>query len=372
MRADVLERVREAMVEAGLAAVVTCSPEGFAYTAGFVVPSQPLMRWRIAAHVLRVDGAQALVCVDMEETTVAARCPEVPLHVWAEFGGDPMVCLAEALESLGLAEERIGMELDYLPVALHQRLIAELPSLGLVDAAGLLETARQIKTGSELDLLRELSRVSDGAIRGAFDAVRAGDTEMDLAAALTRGVYERGVSAYKLMIVATGERSELPNVGPSDRVLVPGDICRVEIFSVADGYQAGVCRTAVVGEPGPEAVRVYRNLAECRALLLDTIAPGVPACEVYRVFRDRFDELGMPSISFVGHSVGVNLHEPPYLADGFADLLEPGMVFGVEPLVYRSGFGFGMQIKDMMAVTDSGVEVLSDCTPVDDLYRIEA
>lgn len=372
MRREVTTRLRAAMADAGLDALVSLSPDGFAYAAGFVVPSQPLMRWRLAAHVLRADGFEAIVAVDMEETAVRTLRPDVELHVWAEFGGDAMTTLATALRGLGLAAGRIGIELDYLPVTDHTRLVAALPLADLVPVGPLLERTRQVKTATEIELLHHLSRVADGAIRASFDAVRAGDTEMDLAAALTRSVYEQGVGAYKLMIVATGERSELPNVGPSLRVLSPGDVCRVEIFAVAEGYQAGVCRTAVVGEPSAQATRVYANLAECRALLLDSMAPGVSADAVYRTFRTRFDELGMPAIGFVGHSIGVNLHETPYLAAGVEQPLEAGMVFGIEPLVYRSGHGFGMQIKDMVAITEDGVQVLSDVTPTAEPYRIQA
>ena len=96
---------------------------------------------------------------------------------------------------------------------------------------------------------------------------------MDLAAALTRAVYEQGGQQFKLMIVATGERSQLPNVGPTERVLGAGDVCRVEIFPVIDGYQAGVCRTAVVGEPSPEAKDIYANLVECRHIVMTALRP---------------------------------------------------------------------------------------------------
>src|SRR5262249_28263694 len=102
------------------------------------------------------------------------------------------------------------------------------------------------------------------------------------------------------------------------------------------------------------------------------IRPGVPAQRVYQVFRAKFDELGMPPISFVGHGIGVDLHEPPYLAPMTEDELEAGMVLGVEPLVYRSGHGFGMQIKDIVAVDTGGCSVLSDITPTRQPLRIEA
>lgn len=372
MRRDVINRLVEAMTADGLDAVVCLSPENFAYAAGFVIPSQPLMRWRHAAHVLRADGTEAILCVDMEETTVRGIRPDTEVQSWVEFGGDAMVGLADLLTSLGLAGARIGIELDFLPVADSNRLTPLLPAATFVAADELLTRTRQVKTPEELGLLRTLSRAADSAIRASFDAVRAGDTEMDLAAALTRAVYDQGIDQYKLMIVATGERSQLPNVGPSSRALLPGDVCRVEIFTVKHGYQAGVCRTAVVGEPSAIATQVYANLAECRELLLDLIKPGVAAHAVYDTFRAKFDQLGLPAISFVGHSIGVNLHETPYLAPRVTQPLEAGMVFGIEPLVYRSGYGFGMQIKDIIAVSPDGCDVLSDVTPTATPYLIEA
>jgi Xaa-Pro dipeptidase len=372
MRREVVDRLRRLASESELDAVICLSPENVAYTAGFVVPSQPLMRWRHAATVITSDGQQAIVCVDMEETTVRTACPEVEVRVWPEFTGDAMTTLAGLLRDLGLARARLGVELSYLSVRDHGVLAGRLPGVTLVAVDELLARARQVKTDAELALLARLSRISDSAIQSSFRSVSAGCTELDLAATLTRSIYEQGAQQFKLMIVATGERSQLPNVGPTERVLKSGDVCRVEIFSVIDGYQAGVCRTAVVGDPPPEAERVYSNLVECKHLVLDVIRPGAGSRYVYDVFRRKFDELGLPPISFVGHGIGVNLHEKPYLGPYSDQPLEAGMVLGMEPLVYRSGHGFGMQIKDMVAVDAGGARLLSDVTDTESLYRIEA
>lgn len=365
-------RLAAVLPGAGLDAIVCLSPENVTYAAGFVVPSQPLMRWRHAAVVLTADGRRAMVCVDMEETTVRGLAGDIEVRSWPEFGGNAMAALAGLLADLGLSGSRVGIEARYLSVADHAELQAMLMNAELVPADDLLASCRRVKTEGEMALLSRLSRISDEAIAQACAQVAAGSSEMDLAAALTRGVYERGAQQFKLMIIATGERSELPNVGPSQRVLKPGDVCRIEIFSVIDGYHAGVCRTAVVGDPPPEAARIYRNLTDCKRILLDTIGPAVPAGAVYRRFRAKFDELGMAPIAFAGHGIGVDLHEPPYLMAGTDEPLCPGMVLGVEPLVYRTGFGFGMQIKDMVAVTDSGCALLSDATDTSEPLRIAA
>jgi Xaa-Pro dipeptidase len=330
------------------------------------------MRWRHAATIITLDGQEAILCVDMEESTVRAADPGTELRVWKEFTDRPMAVLAELIRDWGLSQARIGTELNYLSTADHAELMAILPNLELVAADDLLSKARQIKTPNEVALLEKLSRISDTAILASFNAVRAGSTEMDIAATLTRSIYEQGAQQFKLMIVATGERSQLPNVGPTNRILLPGDICRVEIFSVINGYQAGVCRTAVVGEPSSDALKIYNNLVECKRLVFDAIKPGVGSRSVYETFMNKFTELGLPPISFVAHSIGVNLHEKPYFGPHSDQLVEAGMVLGMEPLVYRSGFGFGMQIKDMIAVEQDGARLLSDVIDTDSLYRIEA
>ncbi|HET6346962.1 MAG TPA: M24 family metallopeptidase, partial [Myxococcota bacterium] len=175
---------------------------------------------------------------------------------------------------------------------------------------------------------------------------------------------------FKLMIVATGERSEYPNVGPTDRVLKPGDLCRVEIFPIIGGYHAGVCRTAVVQEAPARATQIWRNLTECKHIVLDAIRPGASTRAIYGAFLAKFGELGLPPISFVGHGIGLHLHEEPYLGKYGDSLLEAGMVLGIEPLVYGVGMGFGLQNKDMVAVTATGAELLSDQTNTDELIVI--
>ncbi len=194
--------------------------------------------------------------------------------------------------------------------------------------------------------------------------------EMDLAAALTRGIYEQGAEYFKLMIVATGERSVFPNVGPTERILKRGDVCRVEIFPMIGGYHAGVCRTAAVEPPPPHAERIWANLTACKYLLLDAIKPGASSRAIYELYLSKFGELGLPPISFIGHGIGLHLHEDPYLGPTQDQPLEAGMVLGIEPLVYETGFGFGMQNKDMLLVTGNGCELLSDYANTDKLLIV--
>ena len=368
MRQDVIARQVRAMRRAGLDALISISPENFAYVTGFLSPTQPLMRWRHAMALVTAKGTIALVVVDMEANTVRSKAPpKTEIVVWREFSFDAMKVLADLLHNHGLANARIGIKMDYIPAGDLASLRDMLPDARFAAAEKLLAELRQIKTPAEIDLLRRLSRIADKAITDAYRSVRAGSSEMDLAAALTRGVYGQGAEYFKLMIVATGERSVFPNVGPTDRILKQGDICRVEIFPMINGYHAGVCRTAAVGAPPPGAERIWANLVACKYLLLEAIRPSASTRAIYDLYLGKVRELDLPPISFVGHGIGLHLHEDPYLGPTRHQPLEAGMVLGIEPLIYETGFGFGMQNKDMVLVTERGCELLSDCAEADRL-----
>jgi Xaa-Pro dipeptidase len=371
MRPEIIERQRRIMADNKLDALVAISPENFAWTTGFMVPSQPIMRWRHAMIVVDADGRRAVVCVDMEETTVRKNVSGIDIRVWGEFTDNAMIVLARLLADNGLSSARIGIEMDYLPAGDFAILQRELPKAEFRAAEAVFARSRQIKSPQEIDVLRQLSRIADKAITDAFAAVRAGSSEMDIAAALTRGVYEEGAEQFRLMIVATGERSVFPNVGPTRRRLEPQDVCRVEIFSMIGGYHAGVCRTAVVQSAPPHAERIWANLAACKHLILDMIRPGASSRAIYDAFLNKFSELDLPPISFVGHGIGLHLHEEPYLGKYSDAPLEAGMVLGIEPLVYQTGYGFGMQNKDMVLVTQTGSELLSNYADTDKLLVVK-
>jgi Xaa-Pro aminopeptidase len=377
MRPEIVARQVAALTEHGLDALISCSPENFAYVTGFVVPSQPLMRHRHAMAIVTADGAVHLFGVDMEASTIARRAPDVPARIWKEFSDDAMRVLATQLTELGLGGSRIGIELDYLPAGDYERLRWYLPNASFSPGEGILARLRQIKTAEEIELLRRLSRIADQAITDALAAVRTGDSELDIAGHLTRNVYALGAEHFKLLIVATGERSQLPNVGPSDRRLQPGDVCRVEIFSVIGGYQAGVCRTAVVEQPPPMAEAIWAHLIEARDQIMAMVRPGASCLTIYEAFIAHLAKMNLPPISFVGHGIGLHLHEDPYLGrtpilgkPGQDAVLEAGMVLGFEPLCYETGHGFGMQNKDMLVVTADGSELLSDYANTDRLLVV--
>lgn len=370
MRPDIIARLTKAMTEKGLDAILSSSPENFAWLTGFLSPTQQLMRWRHAMALVTRDGTAALLIVDMEASTIRAKAPHTEIAVWREFKFEAMPVLADLLRKHGLGAARIGVEYDYLPHGDFVALQSLLPGARFEPIQSHLARLRQIKTPNEIEILRKLSYIADRGIADAYEAVRAGMSEMDLAGTLSRRMYELGADHFKIMIVATGERSVFPNVGPTHRTLKREDICRVEIFPTLNGYQAGVCRTAYVQSPPANAERIWANLTACKDLLLGAIKPGANTRSVYDLYLRKVGELDLPAISFVGHGIGLHLHEDPYLGPTEGQSLEPGMVIAIEPLIYDTGYGFGMQNKDMLLITNTGCELLSNYTNTDTLIQV--
>jgi Xaa-Pro aminopeptidase len=369
MDQEIISRLKNGIVTHGLDAIIASSPENVTYVSGFVVPSQSLMRWRHAAVIVTADGRISMVAIDMEATTVRAHAGIDDVRIYREFTDDPMDKLVESLKDLNLDRSRIGVELEFLPARDFATLEKNLPDVHWVAADAIFNKRRQIKTPNELALLRSLSKLTDKAIGDALRSARVGMSEMELAGTLLASLFGGGAEGYKLMIIASGERSQFPNVGPTDRKLQKGDIIRMEIFGQKNGYLTGVCRTAVVGDATPEQYKIWSNLIECKHLVMDLIKPGGSCPEVYRKFLQKFSELGFEPISFVAHGIGLHLHEEPYMGRYGNETVEAGMVGAFEPLVYIPG-RFGMQNKDMFCVTEKGCELLSDVTPTDSLLRV--
>ena len=369
MDKEIITRLVKRVATEGLDGLIAVSPENVTYVSGFVVPSQSLMRWRHAICIVTADGHISMVVIDMEANTVKAHAGIDDLRVYREFTDDPMNKLAETLRDLRLDRAKIAIEMEFLPAKDFATLQGNLPAVQWIAGDAIFNKARQVKTPKELELLRWLSKLTDKAIGDTLRQAKVGMSEMDLAGLLLSALFAGGAENYKLMIIASGERSQFPNVGPTERKLEFGDLIRMEIFGQKTGYLTGVCRTAVVGDATPEQYKIWSNLIACKYLVMDLIRPGASCPEIYRKFLQKFSELGFEPISFVAHGIGLHLHEEPYMGRYGNEIVAAGMVGAFEPLVYIPG-RFGMQNKDMFCVTETGCELLSDYTPTDALLRV--
>jgi Xaa-Pro dipeptidase len=168
MNQDIVEKCVAALEEADLDAMVAMSPENFAYVVGFIVPSQPVLRWRHAAAVVTREGRRGILAVDMEAATVKNLQPDEDVRIWQEFQENAMPVLADFLRDLGLASARIGLETDYLPVRDIEKVNSLLPEARWEPCYPIFNRLRMVKTPRELELMRTLARITDRSIKEAL------------------------------------------------------------------------------------------------------------------------------------------------------------------------------------------------------------
>ena len=344
-----------------LDAVVGMSLENATYAGGFPIPSQVLGgRSRLVMAVVSRAGGSRHIVVDMEESLTRSETALDEVVSYNEFTQDPIDLLAETLEELVGADATVGLELDFLPYANYTRLRELMPRLTIRDAEGFFADARMIKSPDEVELLRKMGRAAHEMSYEALGQSAAGDTELDVASRILVGLFERGADDVKQLVIGSGERSWHANPAPTDRRLAPGDMIRTDIFASKGGYLSDCARTAVVGEPTSKQNEIWSRFLELRQEAFEAIRPGASTRQIYETYARGLERTGYQPINFLGHGLGLTLHEVPYI-DRFSDsTLEEGMVLAIEPYLMLPDLNWGFQLEDEVLVTANGCERLTD------------
>jgi len=354
----VVRKQQELMKKEGLGALVAVSPEMIRYTIGTVVPTQSLIRERLAICITSSSGKQVVIVVSIEEELVKKESFVEDVRIYNEFTDKPMKILSDVLKEMNLENEKIGIELDFLPTKHFSILSKEMPNTKFVDCKEYFLQLREIKTNEEIEIIREIGKAAEYAHNKVFKELKPGMSEKDLGSLVISELYARSGADPKILVVATGERSSMLNASATNRVIKDGDVIRVDIMATKKGYYCDVCRTSIVGKPSKKQLDIWNTIIEARELVLSNIKPGVNSHEIYSIYNDFVTKKGLTSIDFVGHGLGLGLHEEPYIGKYGGATFKPGMVMCVEPIhVVPSVMGF--QVEDEILITDNGYEFIT-------------
>lgn len=330
---------------------------------GFYVGAGPNFRWLTgeAAHpggwplwlscvVVPTEGEPAMAISRMHaEIFDVDGCPIRRVFTYVD-GDDPTPSLRSAFEAAGLSSGPLGVD-DSVWFGDVDLLSATFPRLELRRAPSLFERLRAVKDADEIEHLRRAAAAHDAGYERARDVIRPGTTVAEAGTEIVRAMVEAG--SEELAIVGTFK--EL-----SDRRFRPGDIVDVDLWpGSSGGYHADSARNVFVGEPSPEARRLYDVTVEAYHAAVAAVRPGVPAESIHRASVEVMAEGGFEQVWKIGHGVGLaNIHEPPLLQPGNADPIEPGMVFTIDPGAFIAR-DTPIHIEDTVVVTDSGCESLN-------------
>jgi Xaa-Pro aminopeptidase len=282
------------------------------------------------------------------------------------FVSDPVELVAQALEERGLAASCIGLEMEHLPITFFNRLRARLPLATFANAWPVLWALRAIKHPEEIRRMRLAAHASEKAIQAAFAAAREGIAEIEMESVLARVVAEEGCR-YEWSSVAFGTKGAMM-VGPTSNQLKRGDIVRIDLVASYQGWLSDMSRNAVFGVPSPRMVDAHDAVRKTNALVQSAIRPGISCDELYRIGAAYMQTRGYRMLTEqVGHGVGRNSNEPPFLTHGVKDRLQPDMIVTVEIPLRLVDVG-SINVEDLLLVTEEGNEPLTTMTA--DLQRL--
>ena len=304
----------------------------------------------------------ALVLPELEMRKVDESA--IPLHAFP-YNDNPATwgsAFERACRSLGLAGKRIGVEPTRLRVLELRYLEAAAPGARFVSAQEPLSALRMQKDPEEIDLMRQAVAVAQNALLATLPKVRLGMTEHELASELTYQLLQNGSDPEMPFtpIVSSGPNSANPHASPPERRLADGDLLVIDWGAAVGGYFSDLTRTFAIGKPEPELQKIHDVVALANAAGQAAIRPGVPAGAIDHAARTVIADAGYGEFFThrVGHGLGMEAHEDPYMFAENTMLLAPGMTFTVEPGIYLPGRN-GVRIEDNMVVTETGGESLS-------------
>jgi Xaa-Pro dipeptidase len=305
----------------------------------------------------------AIVLPELEALKVNQIPYETQAFAYPENPGEWGKAFRKAVRALGLDGKHIGVEPRQLRLLEFNYIRGGAPEADYPDASEALAALRISKEPDEIEKMRRAVDVAQRALEATIPLIKAGMTEKELAAELTIQLLRHGSQSEVPFspIVSGGPNSANPHASPSERKLQRSDLLVVDWGAAVEGYISDLTRTFAIGEVEPEFKKIHRIVLEANAAGRAAAKPGVPCAKVDAAARTVIEMAGYgPYFTHrVGHGIGMEGHEAPYMRSDNMQLLEPGMTFTVEPGIYLPERG-GVRIEDNLVITKDGAEVLSD------------
>ena len=385
-------RIKELLCEKGLDGAIVSSPENFHYVTGFgghqhTVSRQP----GFTLAVMRADDKVPthLTTMDFEAATFRIKAAGlnfvvdpydtwVGLKTWDEIAHGAVVPDKTAMESsmdklvqfmkaCDLANKKVGVELDYLPVPYYKSLTEKFPEAEFVDISDLFVYARSVKQPDEIEMFRNLCRIADHGFTEVSKIAKIGVSERELVQCFREDVIKSGFCAPSAWSMFSTGPSSARLTLPGDGVVKDGDVVKFDagVNAEFDFYTTDTSRAWIIGNGDPVLLKLKDRLYEGQRRMIAAAKPGLPINELYHTAYDYVKEM-FPCYrrGHQGHSIsmGPATAETPYINASETRPLEAGMILAMEVPCYIDGVN-GFNIEDMVLITEDGCEVLTPNTP---------
>ena len=356
-----VERARRLMAEEKIDALMLCSGTSLVYFTN--------INWsggeRLFSCVIPAKGEPFFVCPAFEEDRAREQIALGPfagtadVRTWHEHES-PYQRVAQGLQDRGIRTGRLGIE-ETIKFVFSDGVAKAATGITLTSGTPVTAGCRMIKDAHELELMQLASTVTLKAYEAAYKSLKEGMTQNDFArlvsAAHARLGFEGGAG------VQVGEFSALPHGSITPQVVKEGTILLIDGGCNIEGYQSDLSRTFVLGKASDKMKQVFEIERKAQDAALAAARPGVPCEAVDAAARKVIVDAGYgPDYKYfthrVGHGIGMDWHEWPYLVRGNTTPLRPGMTFSDEPGIYLRG-EFGVRLEDDMVITEDGARLFT-------------
>jgi Xaa-Pro dipeptidase len=359
-----VERARELMTANGLQAIAVTNGSSLTYYSG--------VHWwvseRFFGMFLPVKGDPFFVCPAFEEGRAREQLALGPfgkadVRTWQE-NEDPYTRVSQGMADAGIKAGKIGME-EKMPFVFSNNIGKALPALEVASATPVTAGCRMIKSDHEIALMRLAAHVTLAAYAAAYHALEPGMTQNQFAELVRQAHQQQGFTGGAE--VQVGEYSALPHGSIQPQEIREGAICLMDGGCSVEGYASDISRTFVLGKPTDKMKSVFDIVHKAQATALATAKPGVPCENVDAAARKVITDAGYgPGYKYfthrVGHGMGMDGHEWPYLVGGDKLLMQANMTFSDEPGIYIPG-QFGVRLEDDMHTLANGSELFTPQSP---------
>ena len=334
------------------------------YDALFVAPGTSLcyftgIRWgmseRLLSLVLPRTGEPIVVVPAFEEGRMREKLQfAAEVRIWQE-DQSPTKIVAAALADRGIRTGRFGVE-ETAPFTFYDHLRSAAPGLEYVSADPVTIACRGRKSAHELELMRLACEATFDVFRAVFASVKEGMSQEEIGRLVEGGFSKMGLHGGALVLL--GASAALPHGTIKPQKLKEGDVILIDGGCAVESYQSDVTRTGILGKPSEKIAHVFEIVRKAQDAALDAASAGRLSGTVDDAARKMITDAGFgPDYQTfthrLGHGIGLDGHEHPYLVRGSKTVLEPGMTFSNEPGLYLPG-EFGLRCEDDMVITAGG------------------
>jgi Xaa-Pro dipeptidase len=356
-----LAKLRSALEEKKLDGTIFHNPEEIYYFSGH----NSIGYYSYQHLLIGTDPSIFAFLTRVGETAIAsATCIADEIFFWRDME-DPIKIGAEIIKAKGLGAARLGIQESawFLRPSDYQRMQTLLPEVTFVDISNLGPDLRLVKSPAEIEYVRRAAAVADVGMQAGLATFSDGVREVEIGAAVYNAMLLAGGDYPALpLMLQSGPRSAFLHSFPTERRLRPGDVLNMEVVGCYKRYNANVLRSGVIGKPSSRVRDVYEVMREAVETCTDAVRPGLPAAELDQISHRITERYRKYRLHRTGYSLEAGY--PPAtmgsmsLIIGDEHVLEPGMVFSIEPNITLYDEGWGLFLGNCVLVTPNGREVL--------------